>query len=200
MKTCLKVAVVCGVVPLVAGIGIFVAWLITRATWLEGAGVLTMVAGVGLVAAGTVFLAIYVVAAWRRRELSRRRIFVRAAGVLALYGANFVAADGAIMGAWLIQSRYTVTVVNRSNAPLQSGCIEGGGVVIHLEDVPPGETIRESFWIGTDGTLALSGRHGQADVEVIVDSYVTNGAGGDKTVTLDGDGELTVTGTGYGTN
>ena len=61
-------------------------------------------------------------------EISRRKLILQAAAVLGLYLANFVAAGGAMDGVMMIESRYTVWVVNQSAMPLESARVAGGGV------------------------------------------------------------------------
>ncbi len=190
MKNLLRLAVLCGVLPLVAGIGIFVAWVITEASWLTMAGLLTINVGVYAVVVGLVLLIVYMSWAWQGGQIPRRRLVGQTLAVVALFAANFVAAGGAVMGAQVISSRYTVVVTNQSNAPLQSARIEGGGVAVEFGDIPPGATVSESFWIKHDGQLTLSGRHGSNDVHAVIADYVTNGQGDYLDVTVDPNGNI----------
>ena len=192
MKKLLRLTVLCGVVPLVVGIAIFVAWALTGAQWLILAGLLTLKAGACSIIVGTVLLIIYVASSWQRPGISRRRLVGQGLAVLGLYGVSVVVAAGAAIGGVMLISRYTVVVANQSHTPLQSVRIEGGGVGVDLGDVPPGGTVRESFWIEHDGELVLTGRHGPNDVTAIVDGYVTNGIGAHREVVLDADGVITV--------
>ena len=192
MKRRLRAAVICGWAPLLVGIVIFLAWLITGASWLMFAGLMTIYAGMCAIGVGTILLATHVWLSWRQREIARRRLIIQTIAVLALFAVNFLAAGGAVAGALAIDSRYTVSVTNQSAVPLQSVRAEGGGVAVDLGDVPPGETVTQSFWIVHDGQLALSGRYGSKEVHAIIDGYVTNGVGGDVTVSLDTNGDVSV--------
>jgi hypothetical protein len=182
----------CGGVPLVVGTAIFVAWLFTRADWLEIAGFITIFAGIGAVGIGTICLVVYIERSWRSREIERRRLVWQAVGTGALLLANFPAAAGAVVGAELIETCYTVTFTNQSDVTLESARVQGGGVNVSLGDVAPGATVKISFWVGQDGELVLTGKHGAAKVEATVEGYVTNGLGGDMIVVLDANGSVTV--------
>lgn len=192
MKGSLKAALIFGAAPLVMGIAIFVAWVFTRADWLETAGFLTIFAGIGAVGIGTICLVVYTERSWRSREIERRRLVWQAVGTGALLLANFPAAAGAVVGAELIETCYTVTFTNQSDVTLESARLQGGGVNLSLGDVAPGATVKKSFWVGQDGELVLTGKHGTARVDAIVEGYVTNGLGGDKMVVLDADGSVNV--------
>jgi len=188
MRTSLKCALVFGVAPLASGIAIFLAWVLSRADWLMMAGIITIYVGVCSVAVGAVCLAIYLWKSWRSRTVLRRRLLWHAIAILALYAANFVGASAAVAGVFFLESRYTVSVVNESNIPLQAAKLEGGGVEVSLGDMPSGVTVKRSFFIEHDGELVLTGIHGTRRIEATVDGYVTNSLGGDKIVVLSGIG------------
>jgi len=192
MRTSLKCALLFGIAPLVSGTAIFVAWAVSRADWLMGAGITTIYAGMCSVALGAACLAVYLWKSWRLRTIRRSRLAWQATAVIALFLANFIAAGAAILGAMVIESRYTVLIANQSDAPLESVSIEGGGVEINLDVIAPGATAKRSFWIEHDGELVLKGSHTFGKIEATIDGYVTNGLGGDKVVVLGADGTVDV--------
>jgi len=192
MKTSLKAALFFGVAPLVTGIGIFLAWVLSRADWLMAAGVVTIYVGMCSVAVGAGCLGFYLRRSWRSQAVPRRRLVWQTVAVLALFLVNFVAAGAAVLGAMVIESKYTVAVTNQSAEPFRSARIEGGGVAIELGVIAPGKTIKRSFWIEQDGELVLRAKQGTAELEATIDGYVTNSLGGNKVVVLEADGTVNV--------
>jgi len=192
MKRFLQAALFCGAAPLVVGIAIFVAWIFTRAGWLMVAGVFTIYAGLCSVGIGAICLVVYVWRSWRSGEIKHRSLVWQAVGTAALLLANFPAGVSVVMGAILIETRYTVTLTNQSDVPLKSAEVCGGGVDVRFGDVAPGATVVRSFWIKADGELVLTAIHGSNKVETTVEGYVTNGMGGDKIVVLDANGSVNI--------
>ena len=155
-----------------------------------GAGVVAIYAGACCVAAGAVCLAVYLWRSWRADAAPRRRLVWQALGMLALFLGNFAVAGGAVFGAIMIEARYTVSITNQSNVPLESAQVAGGGARAAFGDVLPGATVKRSFWIEHDGELILTGIHGTEKVDATVDEYVTNNRGGDKVVVLEMNGTV----------
>ena len=191
MSKLIKTAWILTALPLVIGVGIFVAWLITRAIWLMYAGMLTIYAGLASVFLAIVCAVAAIIIAKMQKESPRRRISHHVLGVLFLVICNFVAAGACVVAAVVIQTRYTITVMNQSDQPLQDVRVFGGGVHAYLGDIPPGGTASDAFWIGSDGELVLTATHGSDNIDTIVDDYVTNGSGRDLHVTLDQAGTVT---------
>jgi len=192
MKTVasLKAAVLCGVAPLVLGTVIFFAWVLTRADWLTTAGVLTILAGSWAVTFGSVFLVGHLWRSRRSRTVPGRRLVWQAIAVVALYVANFIGAGAAIWGVIAIETRYTVSITNRSEAPLEFARIEGGGLDIRFGTIAPGETVKHSMWIEQDGELVLKGTHGTEEIDATIDVLVMERFGEDKIVVLEADGTV----------
>ncbi len=190
MSKLIKAAWILAALPLVIGVGIFVAWLVTRAFWLMYAGMLTIYAGVASVFLAIVCVIAAIIIAKMQKESPRRRVSHHVLGVLILVISNFIAAGVCVVAVVVIQTRYTITVVNQSDQPLQDVSVLGGGVHAYLGDIPPGGTASDSFWIGSDGELVLTATHGSDNIDTIVDDYVTNGMGADLHVTLDKAGEV----------
>jgi hypothetical protein len=60
--------------------------------------------------------------------------------------------------------------------------ITGGGVSLEIGRIRPGASITKEFRIVHDGTLVFSGEQSGRKLQVVVDSYVTNGSGGHKQI------------------
>lgn len=191
MSKLFKVILILAIAPMVAGVAIFFVWVLARANWLIPAGIFTIYAGICAVAIGLICFVIYIMRSWRSRAIPRRRLMWQTIGVLGLFLANFVMAGGAVSGSIMIDTLYTVRIVNQSSVPLESACIRGGGVEIYVGSVPVGKTVRRSFWIRYDGTLILTGTHGSKVVTETIAGYVTYHSGGDKTVIVDNEGHIT---------
>jgi hypothetical protein len=192
MKTSLKAALVLGATPLVVGLGIFAAWALTHAAWLMNAGLITIYGGIAVVAGALVFLASYVLGSWRSRSVPRRRLVWQTIGVIILLLANFAAAGAAVVGAVLLETRYTLSVTNQSNVAIDSARVDGGGVNLDLGVIAPGATVQRTFRIAREGELVLHGTQGAKKIETSIDGYVTPNLGGDKSIVVAADGTVII--------
>lgn len=192
MKLLLKAAWILGIAPLVLGVLIFLVWLVLRDPYLPLAGIYTLFAGICSIAAGTVCAAIYLWRAWRSKDRSYRHLVRQALGIAGLYSANFVVSAGIVLAVFVITFTYTVWVTNHSELPLHSARVHGAGVDISLGEIPPGQSVKASFWIEHDGVLVLTATHGTDRLAVTIEE-VSNDVGGNKLVTFDASGEVKVT-------
>lgn len=188
MNNWLKAAAWLGIVPLVSGIGVFIAWVLSGADWLMEAGIITIDGGVAAVALGFVCLCVYL---WKQSAVPWGRRAWRAAAVLGLYLVNVVAAGGAVYGATLILSLYTVSIANHSPIALESARIEGGGLNVDVGTIRPGDSAKRRFWIKQEGELTLVGMHGTKPIRSTIDGYAS-GIGGNTAVAIQPDGTVTV--------
>jgi hypothetical protein len=89
---------------------------------------------------------------------------------------------------------YTVVVVNGSELPLDEVQVGGGGCDVLFGSIPPQGIIRRSFWIQHDGTLQFHAISGAIAYDLgDFGGYVTDGQGGQRTVTVNSDGTIHVT-------
>lgn len=182
----LRLALLAGAAPLVAGTVLFAAWLVTRDDMLEEAGILTIFGGFFAFALGLAACAVHDAAA-RRAGRPRRRAR-RFALVLLL--ANFPVAAAFVATGFGIETCYTVIVRNESTRPLEAARLVGGGCDETLGTVPPGETRRAWLWPGGEDSLELRARWNGVERIEVVEGYLTGG--GYATVTIAPDGEMRV--------
>jgi hypothetical protein len=192
MNPAYRVALICGALPLLTGVSIFLLWLVTRWEWLMFAGVFTLYGGLAVFCIGALALARFCWLAFRTPEQPRRRLWLSTLGCAALLLSNFPVAVGIVSSVLQIETRYTVTVRNGSPQPLSGVRVFGGGCEADFGTIPPGGSVRRSFWIQHDDQLefrALSGATMHAET---IDGYVTNSLGGNTTVVLNPDATVSV--------
>lgn len=192
MKYLLGFAWLYGAVPLLLGTIIFVVWLIFRFEILMLAGFVMLIVGLCLILWGLVCLTAYVRHARRSPTGSRRRLAWQVAGVLGLYVANFVAAGSFVYAAYVIETRYFLSITNRGDVPLEGVRVEGGGASVSFGDIATGETVKQSFLIRDEGELVLTARRGEERIESVINGYLIPGFGVDEAVTVDASGEVIV--------
>ena len=83
-----------------------------------------------------------------------------------------------------ITIRYVVTVINTSQVKVDSFRVSGGGVDVDYGMIPAGATKRREFNIQHEGELDYTGKQGTKPLEGMVDDYVANGFGKDKTIII----------------
>jgi hypothetical protein len=187
-----RVALACGLVPLLVGVAIFSLWLITRWQWLMLAGMVTIYGGVALFCIGFVALAVYCWSALRLPDVSGKRLLFSTLGCAATLLSNFAVAAGIIVAAITIETRYTVVVHNASGRPLEHVRVFGGGCDCYIGSIPPSGTTQRSFWVNCDGSLEFSASSGTTTHSQIIEGYVTNGMGGRVVVTIRADEKISV--------
>jgi hypothetical protein len=92
-----RIAIVCWLLPLVAGVSTFLIWLIHRSEVLFGAGYIVILAGTGLAIIGGISSLVLLASRW---ATSRRRFHdavMPAICLMLLIGSNFVVASVLIM-------------------------------------------------------------------------------------------------------
>lgn len=193
MSRAYRVALICGALPLLVGISIFVLWLITRWDWLMLAGIYTLYGGVAIFLIGAFALARFCWLAFRTSDLPRRRLWLSTFACSGLLLSNFPVAGGITAAAVVIATRYTVVIHNRAHVPLRDVRVFGGGHDESFGTVPPGGIVQDSFWIQQDDTLQFRARSGTTVYAKTIDDYVTQNMGGHTTVTIDPDGTLSIT-------
>ena len=106
-----RAAIVCGLVPLLAGTAVFLLWLLTDWMPLMLAGYVTILGGTAIVLAGLVFLGMYAIQAPRLLPPAPR-FGLSTLAVAALLLVNFPLAALYTWGAIYKFTLYTVTVTN----------------------------------------------------------------------------------------
>ncbi len=187
-----RAALICGALPLLAGVSIFLLWLVSRWEWLMVAGIFTLYGGVAVFCIGTFALARFCWLAFRTPELPRRRLWLSTLGCATLLLSNFAVAGGIIYSAIRIESRYTVVVRNNSQQPLSGVRVFGGGCEADFGTIPPGGSVRRSFWSQKDDQLEFRAVTGATTHAETIDGYITGGIGGHTTVILNPDATISV--------
>lgn len=192
MNRACQVALICGALPLLVGILIFLMWFITRWNWLMMAGMFTLFGGVAVFFIGAIALVCFFWLAFRTPELPRRRLWLSTLGCAALLLSNFAVAGGITASVIAIETRYTVVVHNTSQLPLSGVRVFGGGCEADFGTIPPNGIIRRSFWIQHDGELEFRAVSGATTHSQTIDGYVTRNMGGHTTVNINPDAMISV--------
>ena len=192
MKLALRTAVVCGALPLIVGVTIFVLWLVTRWDWLMTAGFITICGGIAIVLIGALALARFWWLAVRMPDLSHRRPWrsIAVCGILLL--SNFPVAAGIMVTVAEIESNYTVVVRNASEETLVNVRVAGGGCDEVFGSIPPGADIRRTLRFECDGRLEFWAQGASNTYAETIDGYVTGNLGGRSIVTVHRDGTISV--------
>lgn len=191
MNRAYKLSLLCGIAPLATGLSIFGAWLLTRRSWLEIAGILTICGGMAVVVIGAILLAVSI--RWSLREGSAKSVVLMRALVAAgLMLSNFVAAAMVVWAVIYIETAFIVTVENRSKTPIETCQLEGGGVHVDFGRIAPGKTRKRSFYIRHDGRLDYLVRTQGKEVKGTAERYVTHGVRGNRLLIVQEDGEVIV--------
>jgi hypothetical protein len=188
----LRTAVYCGAIPLVIGLLVFAAWLVTGWERLMPIGVLVMAGGTLLVVVGIVALAVHAYRELRTRGAaigSARRMLL----TLLLLLVNFPVAFSVMRAVWEISTAYLVTLVNASGAPVDSFVLSGPGFVKELGPLPAGGRANYVCRFSGDGELTFASQQGGTIATGVVDGYVTKSVGADEIVSIGLGGQLTVT-------
>jgi hypothetical protein len=70
--------------------------------------------------------------------------------------------------------------------------IFGGGYERSIDLIPPGHTVRRSFWFHCDGQLEFCATSGTTTISEIIEGYVTGNQGGYTTVTINPDKTISI--------
>jgi hypothetical protein len=191
-----RIALACGLVPLVTGVGIFLLWLATGWVWLISAGFMTIFGGIVSVLIGAGCLVAYFLRT-SQDDLGEARRFKTLVAAVVLF-ANFPTAGVIASAAVYLPTVYTVTIDNQSTGSLEDFRLIGGGVEIGCGTVSPGKSIQQRFLIRQDGELVLRAIRNGEKVEGRVEGYVTNGQGANMQLVFHLDGSWRVENLGRG--
>jgi heme/copper-type cytochrome/quinol oxidase subunit 2 len=106
-----RLGLLCALLPLLTGTGIFVAWINTRENWLMGAGIYTITGGLILFVVGMVSIFLMVRIARKQSSPYKKKTALLACLLL----INFPIAMGMTHYYLNILSEYKVLIVNNSN-------------------------------------------------------------------------------------
>jgi len=178
----LDVALWSGILPLLAGIGISVVWLATRALWTIPLGIVILLAGLCVNLRGWLNFAIYQHRTMRAKGTGGRELAALALLLLSYPGAY---ACFRIVGASSMDSvmRYDsivrITVVNESGRNLSNIMLGGyGRDTARIDFLRNGASVSREFDPRTEGGIFVNVRDGATRRECLALAYVTAGAGG----------------------
>ncbi len=169
----------CGGVPLLLGVCIFLLFWATGARWLISAGVITIALGAAANLVGWVCLCV---------DASGSRRWTRSV----LLAANWPVAGVLVLTCIFLTTRYSVTIKNVSEHPVEVLRIVGGGIEEQIGVLLPGEETERSLWFTQEGELKLELRHVSGILSHEIEGYVGPAGGGDIHVSLHSDGSVRV--------
>ncbi|MHC4563105.1 MAG: hypothetical protein ACYS8X_10070 [Planctomycetota bacterium] len=190
MKPWLILAVICGVLPLVAGLIVLSTYCFVDSEELAAFGVVIIVIGFGLFLLGLLGLSLYV---WSARRAGRKGgdYGWPAALALVVLLANFPAAFlSLVAGAKIDGARYRVYVINTASKPIQMCHLVGGGVDIDLKTIPAKSQVTQWFFVRRDSQLMLTGQFEGHRIEQAVDRTLRRWEGEELYITVEDDGDV----------
>ena len=183
-----RAALLCGLLPLVVGVAIFVAWYATRAPWLVDAGLFNIGAGLLVVCVGLLCLMAYVLRARASRTPGWKG---RAAVAVLVVLANFPAAAALVVLADHIASSYVVVVENRSSWAITDLVFLSDGHTYAFGTVPTRSNREDAFRFPGERELRYSlSLNGQPRSDIL-DGYVA-GWGNKATLHISESGNVAV--------
>lgn len=189
-----RFACLCGAIPLIAGVSIFLLWLATGWDWLVSAGVLTICFGIALVMVGFLSLSVYT---WRgpgEANASRGNFVWKTLACAILLVANFPAAAAIVVGVLTIETCYAVWIHNDTGAALVGVRLQGGGCDVTVGSIPDGEVVGKWLWFDHDGRLEMRATLRGSEVSGVLDDDVSGKIGGTRKVRVRQDGTFDLTG------
>ena len=185
MKSSVRLAFLCGLSPLVAGILVLIAYYFMDATGLESLGFTVIMAGVLLfLPVGLLSLIVHWVLGWMGKGDIARASWV----ALLILVLNFPAAYMCIVSAGRISdSRYRVTIWNWSGETLSELQLVTDSKRIALGELPTKQRLGLWFYVRDDDELSLEGKLGDESIKQVL---VTDLKWGYLSVTIGPDGEI----------
>jgi hypothetical protein len=180
-------SLICGVVPLLLGITIFLLWLVTRAHMLMTFGLLNIVAGLIFFALGLFALAKYVL---ESRKNNLENYYVKAIIALLILTANFPTAIGIVGAVEYIESQWVVIIENKSNFDIDELYLHTGMEKLELGDIGKGSYFEKNYHFSHEGRVNYFFKHTKKEHEGI--GYTTSGMGGFVKLTIDSQNQLTI--------
>jgi hypothetical protein len=192
MPRALKLAILCGSLPLLVGTIIYISWRLTRVEWLMGAGLVTLFVGLVLFLVGAICLSMRSTkvsdadAAVQRKLLSLRKL---AWTVLVV---NFPAACFFAWSAIEVATRYTLAIVNEQAMRIDSFIVSAPGVKVDLGPIPANGRRQKHLHFPGEGSLSFATQVGQTRTNGVIDEYVTRNLGSASTVRFKAGGSIEV--------
>ena len=156
-------AVLCGAVPLLAGIAIYVTWRLTFWSDLEIAGIQTI--GLGLVCQviGGISLLASAFQAYRQQQFKKIRYRLLLTACLLI--SNFPVAIAILLSVSEVKSRFIVAVINESGQDVQRYVVVAPGEMKTLRTIRAGQWGRTYVHVGDDDCLTYRVSDTQATIK-----------------------------------
>ncbi|MGV3755088.1 MAG: hypothetical protein ACO1QS_06875 [Verrucomicrobiota bacterium] len=187
----LKLAFLCGALPLFIGTLIFLTWLITRWDWLMLAGLVTIFLGLVCFVMGVVGLSIHLYRMGQIAPPERQRQNWLALITACLLIINFPAAYFYTNWASDISTRYTLIVVNESGQHMKSVMVTAPGVKREFGPIQPGGQVKRHLNFFGDGRMDFKA-WASTETSGVIDGYAMGSMGGQKVLRLKPDGAYAI--------
>jgi len=193
----LRVAIACGVLPLVVGVVSLIVFLGLEMSWdaIGGwvhAGVWILMGGLALLLLGFVTLGVYLVTG-RRRGVPGRDLAQNALMTLLLLVVNFPVALACVWIAADSVTVYSLTFKNDSSEPVEDLLVTWpGGSDQVTGALHSRESVQFNIRVTGEGPIEYTSVQGGEACGGVVSGYVTTNLGGAAEVTFTGDCEFTV--------
>lgn len=183
-----RLALACGVLPLVAGVSILAAYAATEYSGL-------IVAGFGCLCGGAISFTIGAAAifVWRSRTRTGDKRSIPWLPVMVL-AANLPAAAACIVAGGLLATEYVVVIRNDTPVSIDAIKLTGGGCDKSYGSLLPGDELRAWLWFDRDGELELTFAKDGERNSMIIEGYVTSNGAGKKLVEFRSDGSMDIDG------
>jgi hypothetical protein len=182
----LRIAAVCGALPLATGTLIYLGWRATRWDWLMAAAFIDVAIGVVLFFVGAGSLLAATTRDVPRGSIPGRRWRRRVVAVSCLLFLNFPAAAFYIYSADDVLTRTTVEVFNDGPSAIQSFVLEGPGVQTAVGPLAAGQQVRRHLHFRAPGTLSFVAKEQGVEFRGVVEGYVYYDMGGRATIRVTG--------------
>jgi hypothetical protein len=184
-----KLAMASGLAPLIAGVGIFAAWLVTRADWFMGAGIYNLMAGLVLFFCGLVFLLVYGLGERKSGNSFPKKQTLIALAILLL---NFPTAAVVIYAVKYIVSTSSVTVLNMSSFVVTDMVLNAGLRSHPFPPIASDQEVTESFRFKYEGAIVYKLSVDGSVKSGIIFGYVSDGMGESATLVIKSDGTIQI--------
>jgi hypothetical protein len=168
VNTLCRFSAICGALPLLMGLILFVGIRVTDAGWLLPAAAFYFLFLVACWVLGAGALIWSLVANRRIRALLPGRIWGSAWLAALLLFSNLLVAALWVFGDEIFTPEFSIVVLNDSPSPLESASIGGPCCHTLLGDIPPHEERTASFRIDNDGSFSLHYKQGTRDHTEII--------------------------------
>lgn len=190
MKTSYKIALTCGLLPMVLGTAVFAVWLATDIAELEIAGIFIIQGGLILFAIGFISLLVFINSAMKDSEPFMGRSALCAVVLL----LNFPLCVGYLLIAFAMENANVVTVVNESAKPVTDLVLsDPSGRKYPIAPILPGASRTACYAFSGEGSVQYAFTNDGTPQQGQLIGYITSGLGSHGTLRLSKDDEAAAT-------